>query len=415
MNLETLAERACLESGYNDASDVAAAKKFARHWDEHIWNAALWKDSLAEYRVTLDPDGYTPGSNYIPSKGVLLLPKDMDRVIGVRTADNQVLIEAQESFYRMDYDVFAQEGKPLRFAMLEPAVWEVDGPEDFLLHRFDAGDSNSTVEGQVIATNGVDEAAASATAVDLLTSLATADRVARLHKAATTGSMALSVFGENLLPATFQRQNVNKAGIDLTVEVGALYEWTQNIDQYLSGSPYLATDPVDYLPQWTPPTYGWSIPGITPGSFLFYAEATTLSVVVLYGTVGMACPSVLRKLHDCVTVGAADTAFPVRNRLRVFGIPQDAVELRILGKRKHRDLTHDQQEPALRNLTPSLVAFIRASLKRRGQEHGAAQQEFQEANALLKQVMQIEAVQAANHNRFTPEAGYGPEYGLGPL
>lgn len=310
MNLETLVERACLESGYNDTDDQAAAAKFARHWDEHIWNAALWKDALVVCDVAV-----TPGSNDDHADGVVFLPEVIDRVVAVRTAANQILVQGQEHHYRMDYDSFTAEGAPVEFHILPPAWFR------------------STVSIYFRSNSAADDAI-----------------------------------------------TINYSFVD--VSTGQKY----TREAVLGNSPDtdVTTDTL-VLSVFKP---------VTSGVVAAYRVDT--DAVITY-------------------MQAEDTVAPRYQRLRLLPKPTTDLTLKVLGKAKYEPLEFDQQEPALRNTTNALLAYIRGSLKRRGGENGAAQLEFAEANALLEQVKQIEALQAANNQRFLPEAGYGPDHGLGPM
>jgi hypothetical protein len=319
MNLATLVERACLESGYNDTDDVAAAAKFARHWDEHIWNAALWKDALVACDVAV-----TPGSNDDHAEGIVFLPEVIDRVVAVRTAANQILVQGQEHHYRMDYDSFTAEGAPVEFHILPPAwfTWHADADYIYIRSRTDA------------------------------------DAEEIIHVSWVDG-------------------------------LGRKTTQTFTIGSHTQLAPE------------TPPTGKVTV--------LRVAKPTTTAPIAVYD------PTTILDDQAGNALVLSDDHSPLYQRLRLLPIPTADLTLKVLGKAKCEPLEFDQQEPALRNCTNALLAYIRGSLKRRGGENGAAQLEFAEANALLEQVKQIEALQAANNQRFLPEAGYGPEHGLGPM
>lgn len=324
MNLETLVERACLESGYNDPDDVVAAAKFARHWDEHIWNAALWKDALVAWDVAV-----TPASNDDHAEGVVFLPEGIDRVVAVRTAANQVVVTGQEHYYRMDYDSFTAQGAPVEFNILPPA-WKTF----YLLSAI----TNPTADQRlVIQTVGGSD-------------------------------------GAETLRIRFQIADNSIRSMTGTV---------QEIYAYLYENTNLKTVTV----------------------FSLSKPETALPIRVN----GENADDIYAQLD------ADETSSPRYQRLRLFPRPTADLTLKVLGKAKYEPLEFDQQEPALRNCTNALLAYMRGSLRRRGGENGAAQLEFAEANALLEQVKQIEALQAANNQRFLPEEGYGPEHGLGPM
>lgn len=317
MNLETLVERACLESGYNDTDDVTAAEKFARHWDEHIWNAALWKAALVVCDVSVDPT-----TNADHAEGIVFLPEVIDRVVAVRCANNQLAVRGQEHHYQMDYDAFAATGQPVEFHILSPA-W-------FTWH-YTAGNRTMTI---------------------------------------------------------------TKDAADSEAQIKFLLQDSTGRRTVISGSIGENSNPMYTLP----------------------ADATSVTILSAYKGDTEQDAIIYQEEGDLLaTISRGSDPLPQYARLRLLPIPTTAFTLKVLGKAKYEPLEFDQQEPALLNCTPALLAFIRGSLKRRGGEIGAAQLEFQEATALLQQVIQIEALQAANNQRFMPEMGYGPEHGLGPM
>jgi hypothetical protein len=113
---------------------------------------------------------------------------------------------------------------------------------------------------------------------------------------------------------------------------------------------------------------------------------------------------------ELATIDADKTRSPLYQRVRLLPKPIVDTTVTVLGKRIYEPLTFDYQEPALRNLTNCLTSYIRGSLKRRGGENGDAQQHFGEAQAELLQLQGIEAVQAANFQRLTPESGMQTDY-----
>lgn len=308
MNLETLVERACLEAGYNDADDVTAAEKFARHWDEHIWNSALWKAALVACDVAV-----TPASNDDHAEGIVYLPEVIDRVVAVRSTSNQIVVRGQEHYYRMDWDAFGAAGTPLEFVILPPAWFSCESAVYFQ----------------------------------------------------------------------------SSAAADATTVIKYTYTDKATGQKFSRSSTMNAADTDSY----------------SPVMLQVFKPATT-GILTAYRVDNDA---------QVAFLSATETSSPSYQRIRLIPKPTADLTVTVLGKAKYEPLEFDQQEPALRNCTNALLAFMRGSLKRRGGEIGAAQLEFAEANALVKQVEQIEALQAANNQRFIPEEGYGPTGGLGPM
>lgn len=406
MNLETLVERACLESGYNDTDDAAAAEKFARHWDEHIWNAALWKAALVAVDIAV-----APATNADHADGIIFLPEIIDRVVAVRNANNQILIAGQEHHYRMDYDAFAASGAPVEFHILAPAwlTWRWSAAVNYLLISGAAADDATPVK--VIWLDGAGKRTVTQTTVGALAQLepASADTVTivAIYKAISTAAVTVtSAAGENLIPAGEAYSAGASGEYTLTgLVVGETYAVTMgnavSLQRRLGfGITVLLTADGEFTVE---DGYSYVLSGPTdPSPTGPYPTVIITAVVQLPAeTVGTLLP--------------AETASPRYQRIRLLPKPTTAFTLKVLGKAKYEPLEFDQQEPALQNCTPALLAYMRGSLKRRGGEIGAAQLEFQEANALLQQVIEIEALQAANNQRFLPDAGYGPDHGLGPM
>lgn len=402
MNLETLVDRACLESGYNDTDDVAAAQKFARHWDEHIWNSALWKDSLVVCDVAV-----TPSTNDDHAEGIVFLPEVIDRVVAVRSTTNQILVRGQEHYYRMDYDSFAATGTPIEFNILPPAwfTWRWSELVNYLTVSGAAGDSSDAIK--IVWLDGAGKRTVTQTTVGALAQLEPASEdsvtVLAVYKEVTTAAVNVSarVLGTDIVTCVFSGFPFASAS-QTGLTIGQMYYYTPGNEAMMG-------------------TGGLIGPGVIAGAIsagFFVATTTSVNFAAPASGdySGVAVTGTIQPAPDTVfgTLSTTDTRSPSYTRLRLLPIPTAALTLKVLGKAKYEPLDFDQQEPSLRNCTNSLLAFIRGSLKRRGGENAAAQIEFQEANALLKQVEQIEALQAANNSRFTPEDGYGPEFGIGP-
>jgi hypothetical protein len=397
MNLETLVERACLESGYNDTDDVTAAEKFARHWDEHIWNAALWKDALVACEVAIDPT-----TNDDHADGVVYLPEVIDRVVAVRCAANQIQVTGQEHYYRMDYDAFTAEGAPIEFNILPPAwfTWRWSDAVNYLTVSGAAGDATTAIK--IVWVDGTGKRTVTETTVGAAAQLEPADEdkitVLAVYKETTTDEV---VIASNTSEAINSFTNNSSWTVELLGYVG--------VDTVYTRSGIAPGETVTFETAVESVTAERDIGGVTGQNNPYYPApvALTLEAVFLFSTAEATDTTV-------GTLSASDTRSPSYQRLRLFPKPTTAFTLKVLGKAKYEPLEFDQQEPALRNCINALLAFMRGSLKRRGGEIGAAQLEFQEGNALLNQVMQIEAVQAANNQRFMPAEGYGPEHGVGP-
>jgi hypothetical protein len=105
-----------------------------------------------------------------------------------------------------------------------------------------------------------------------------------------------------------------------------------------------------------------------------------------------------------------ETRSPSYQRLRIFNIPDAAITLSVLGKKKFIPFDFDNEEPELKNLDNCLIAFGMAEMLQYGRRVGQAQTFLQEAEILLKELARLETVQAAHNSRFVPESGFGDPF-----
>jgi len=127
MTLLELATFICGKLNQSEAEDVTACKGFLLRRAKMLWGSQLWKDSLVEFTQVLTPTGYTNTSTWLPTKGVLLLPPDIERVLAVRSDSQHLNVQRPEFFYRVDFNNFAAKGKQMDFVLLPPCVWEWEG------------------------------------------------------------------------------------------------------------------------------------------------------------------------------------------------------------------------------------------------------------------------------------------------
>lgn len=126
MTLTDLANHICTQCGMADSDDVSAAQMFLQRRLEMIWNSALWRDSLLEATLTINPDDTTTlaDSYWISERSVLLLPAAIEKVIAARLNTNTLEAASLESYYRTDTDWLDYQGTPCEFQILKPVVME---------------------------------------------------------------------------------------------------------------------------------------------------------------------------------------------------------------------------------------------------------------------------------------------------
>jgi hypothetical protein len=124
MTLSELASLICLKVRQTDDAALAACKKFIARRAEMIWNSSDFKETKANVVVTLSADGTTTltDSVWIPSRGTLLLPPDIDRVLAVRSNEREMVNEPMATYFRHDVNTLANSGTPWQFHLLPPVA-----------------------------------------------------------------------------------------------------------------------------------------------------------------------------------------------------------------------------------------------------------------------------------------------------
>lgn len=110
------------------------------------------------------------------------------------------------------------------------------------------------------------------------------------------------------------------------------------------------------------------------------------------------------------TMLPTDTRSPGLQRVRLLSAPNQTLTLSVLGKKPFVPLDFGSEVPLIRNLDNCLIAFGLADMLQRGRQYGKAGQQMQEATALLTELAKLETLQAANNQRFVPDAGYGDPF-----
>jgi hypothetical protein len=194
MNLDDLANFVCGKVNQTETEDVAACKGFLKRRFLLLWAHALWKDSLVSYTQTISPASadYTPVSTWLPTKGVLLVPALIERVIAVRNDKRKLNVQRPEYYYRIDYDAFSKTGDPTDFVLQAPCVWEFDTQYSLTLRRDVASDADAVVTVDTLDSDGVSVTRTAQTMVSVdIADFAQTDRVDSVIKNATTEAIQL--------------------------------------------------------------------------------------------------------------------------------------------------------------------------------------------------------------------------------
>lgn len=388
MTLKQLADFVCLKVNQQESEDKAACMGFLQRRLEMIWNDQLWKDSIVEYSVAIDPEAaYTPTSVYLPTKGVLLLPTEISRVLAVRTTERALRVARHEVYYRQDPDTFNATGVPLDFVLLSACVWEFDSNTHVSLFRSNEADNGSVSLDLLDTNNGTDIARTSVTLTASETIVGEVERIDAIIKATTSGTVSV-------------RQ---RAGVTIRNDTDAVAYFTTG--SFWSKITLAAGETGAFA---TPPTRLFAT--ALDGAAILAILAPTGDDTTIEGSVvwdGSAFTYTKRCEDSIVTMAATDTTAALRQRIRMLETPEDATTVRVLGKRKCPRFSDDNDQPPVRGMDNLLIAMAQGDMLERERQYGKANLKFQEGVALLEQFKAAETIQQAHNQRIIPDSGFG--------
>jgi len=171
MNLSEIASIIGQRTGLVQDRDIATCKSFLTMRHDQLWRSFLWKDSLCEWVVPIDPNGgYTTNSSFLPTKGILILPPTIAQVIAARTDKGKLNVERPMLYYRVDQDQFIKTGNPTDFMTLSSVLWDFDTAQNLNIQYSNAGDAGVSLTYSII---GADNVSVSKTTVALAAGLTT--------------------------------------------------------------------------------------------------------------------------------------------------------------------------------------------------------------------------------------------------
>jgi hypothetical protein len=468
MTLTDLANHICTQCGMTDSDDVAAAQMFLQRRLEMIWNSALWRDSLLEATLTLNPDGTTTlaDSFWVPQRSVLLLPAAIEKIIAARLNTNTLEVASLESYYRTDTDWLDYQGAPFEFQILKPVVMEWAVAQVLSALDSNTADANLACQysyspdGVTIVVGSIAPASAIGTALQLFsfskpptqgnvslqvaTPLAingitytgapqpaatvpvTQDSVYTITPGANENGAVLVNGTQTLTLATGTTVTVTAQGSQLVfqlpnlVPAGTLYAFTLN--GLSATSPYNlvwgADETAVYFfavsTRFNNPGAGQmsTIPaGYCGGGIQFdpaNGNGTAVTAQVYLATANLPLTATISNFVTFTTLAASCNNAPMHQRIRLTEAPQVATNLRVLGKGKCPILGPYDSVP-ITNAEPALMAFARGDLLQRQRQFGKANLAQQEGAALLKELVENEAFQQAGEFRIQPDAGFGSD------
>ena len=388
MTLTQLADYVCLKVNQQEPEDKTACKGFLQRRLEMIWNDQLWKDSIVEYAVAIDPEStYTPASVYLPTKGVLLLPTEISRVLAVRTTERALRVARHEVYYRQDPDTFNATGVPLDFVLLSACVWEFDSNAHISLFRSDEADNGSVSLDLLDTNNGTDIARTSVTLTASETLVGEVERIDAIIKSTTSGTVSV-------------RQ---RAGVTIRNDTDAVAYF--NTGSFWSKITVAAGETGAFA---TPPERLFATEFVMAGILAILpptGDDTTIEGSVVWD--GSAFTYTKRCEDSIVTMAATDTTAALRQRIRLLETPEDATTVRVLGKRKCPRFSDDNDQPPVRGMENLLIAMAQGDMLERERQYGKANLKFQEGVALLNQFKAEETIQQAHNQRIIPDSGFG--------
>lgn len=398
MTLIDLANFICGKVNQTEAEDVLACKGFLERRFDLLWAAGLWKDSLVTYLQTLNPTGYTLGSNWLPTKGILLLPPIIERVVAVRSDTRHLNVQRPEFYYRVDYDAFSKQGVPTDFVLQPPCVWEWDQTVRLFAWRGDLADVAVTVKADLLDTDLVGVTRDMVTLANQYENLlGSSDRCDAVLKPETSGVV-------NLRAASTLWTLTNTSGVTADFYTGTPANWFIRRATLANGAS------ADVLPQSSiiavVPSGSPAVPGDVLGQAAAPYGAATSGTVQFTGEDEF---FIFTDSGASTAIAAAATNALVRQRIRLIQIPTASLTLRVLAKRSKPSFTDDLDSPGLTGVENCLLALAQGDMLQRERHYGKADQLYKEGGLLLNQLKDQEMVQMAHEQRIIPESGYGWE------
>ena len=124
-------QRLGVDTSLGTSRDGAAVRGFLSLRHDQLYRAFLWKDSIIEMAVNPNTP-YVPTSNYLPTKGRVILPTIFQHVLGARLGCRSLDVQRAMFFYRADYARFFNSGYAAEFMLLSTCVWEFDTVMDIV-------------------------------------------------------------------------------------------------------------------------------------------------------------------------------------------------------------------------------------------------------------------------------------------
>lgn len=160
MTLSEMASFVCNKVRQTDTTAIARCKEFLRQRYEMVYADQLWRASLYlhEFSLPVTARDYDPNITTTGEEGMYFMPSAVDRVLAVRQNEDQMDVIDELQLYRGSLDQYEEEGSPLKYSILSPAIFWVASPDQdnmpVSLETSDDTDANKTATVRWIDGNG---------------------------------------------------------------------------------------------------------------------------------------------------------------------------------------------------------------------------------------------------------------------
>jgi len=412
-------QRLGVDTSLSTTRDGAAVRSFLTLRHDQLYRAFLWKDSVIELLVPIN-QAYSVTSNYMPTKGRVILPPIFQHVLGVRLGVHSLAVQRPMLYYRANYSQIMTSGYACDFTLLSSCVWEFDVAQNLVIQDANNADILLSATLDELQSDTVSIARTAYLLNTYLQSVGTTDRVDTFTKVATTGSVVLGVGSVAQADTTSLGINWNNGSNNLILLVHTNGSNTFSLGQTVKMSGTL----IDGV---TPFVVTCTVTQVTgPQQYLFtwiQAPGDTATIPNLYNILAGAIIYTLTNA-PIITLGPTDVAAPKSQRIQLIGIPtnvnQTSQNLTILGKRNTPPFSAETDVPGINGLEGILFALAYYDFKQRDEAGGSsdAKDALTEAvgprflidgapGGFLGKLIEEECVQEAYNCRIIPSTGFG--------
>jgi hypothetical protein len=408
MTLSQMVDYVCGKVSQTDTEDQAACRTFLQVRHDNAWTDQLWKDSVYSYSQIITPDDYAVTDTWLPTKQVLLCASEFEHILAVRTSLRTLDIETPETFYRSNFDAFANTGDARQFLDLPRAAWEFDTAQTLYLNN--AGATETTVILDTVGADLITKVRTKQVVPSGVTVFGT-NPVSRIDGFSKTtpsdGAVSISVSGSGIVTVAVD------AGSSGAID----FAWADSADQENAGGRDRVTVGIGQSATMLAQSGLFMVSfdafgGPSPITGVQVGAAFTGTVTYSEPNVATALMTVASDLLPVITVAAAIATAPLRCRIQPVGTLPNPTTLRILGKAKLGTFEEDNDECLIAGMDKVLLEFGVADMWERERQMGFAQQPFNRGVALLEQLKKVQVCQQAYNKRLIPSGGYGDEWQL---